>query len=81
MDLKTLLARIENKEAKIGVIGLGYVGLPLVMAFCRAGFKVLGFDIDESKTSALNRGESYILTTVREQYRLTWLRHRPGYRD
>ena len=43
MDLVKL---IEQKKAKVGVIGMGYVGLPLVREFCRAGFKVLGFDID-----------------------------------
>ncbi len=60
MNATTLIERILNREAVVGVIGLGYVGLPLVMEFCRAGFKVIGFDVDRAKTDALNRGESYI---------------------
>jgi UDP-N-acetyl-D-glucosamine dehydrogenase len=55
-----ILEIISMKEARIGVIGLGYVGLPLVIAFCRAGFPVMGFDIDESKVELLNQGKSYI---------------------
>ncbi|HEX7153255.1 MAG TPA: nucleotide sugar dehydrogenase [Thermoanaerobaculia bacterium] len=55
-----LLAKIERREARVGVIGLGYVGLPLVLLFAEAGFPVLGFDVDESKADALNRGDSYI---------------------
>ncbi len=60
MDPHPLIERIRKREAVIGVIGLGYVGLPLVTEFAKAGFKVLGFDIDQGKTDALNRGESYI---------------------
>lgn len=56
----SLPARIENGSALIGVIGLGYVGLPLLAAFHRAGFKVLGFDNDPAKIVALNRGENYL---------------------
>jgi UDP-N-acetyl-D-glucosamine dehydrogenase len=56
----TLSDLIEKKKAKVGVIGLGYVGLPLVMAFCRKGFAVLGFDVDEEKVAMLNAGKSYI---------------------
>jgi len=56
----TLLSRIESRDARVGVIGLGYVGLPLVLEFARAGFDVLGLDIDEAKPLALKRGESYI---------------------
>ncbi len=55
-----ILEIIRMKEARIGVIGLGYVGLPLVIEFCRAGFPVMGFDIDESKVVLLNQGTSYI---------------------
>ena len=55
-----LLDKISNKQAKIGVIGLGYVGLPLVIEFCKKGFHVTGFDIDEKKTNNLAKGESYI---------------------
>ncbi|MGA9821338.1 MAG: NAD(P)-binding domain-containing protein, partial [Desulfobaccales bacterium] len=56
-----LLAKIRDKQALVGIIGLGYVGLPLVLRFCQAGFRVLGFDTDDRKVEALNRGESYIM--------------------
>jgi UDP-N-acetyl-D-glucosamine dehydrogenase len=55
-----LLQRIERREALVGLIGLGYVGLPLMLAFCHAGFRTLGFDIDAEKATMLNRGESYL---------------------
>lgn len=55
-----LVDKIERKEARIGIIGLGYVGLPLVIEFCKAGFTVTGFDIDGKKIEKLNKGESYI---------------------
>ena len=57
MNLKN---KIENREAQIGVIGLGYVGLPLAMEFVRAGFHVTGIDVDQEKVKKLNRGENYI---------------------
>lgn len=52
--------KIENRSAKVGVIGLGYVGLPLVLRFSEEGFAVCGFDVDESKLEKLKRGESYL---------------------
>jgi len=52
--------KIRNRTARVGVIGLGYVGLPLAMEFAKAGFSVTGIDIQESKVSLLNRGESYV---------------------
>jgi UDP-N-acetyl-D-glucosamine dehydrogenase len=55
-----LVKRIRSKEARIGIIGLGYVGLPLVFEFCRAGFRVTGFDIDGKKVESLKKGKSYI---------------------
>jgi UDP-N-acetyl-D-glucosamine dehydrogenase len=55
-----LISKIKDKTATIGVIGLGYVGLPLVIEFCRAGFSVTGFDVDEQKVSLLRQGKSYI---------------------
>ena len=55
-----LMKKIKSQKARIGVIGLGYVGLPLVIEFCRAGFNVTGFDISRSKVESLNRGKSYI---------------------
>jgi len=56
----SLLSRIEDKSAVLGVIGLGYVGLPLLHAFHRAGFAVVGFDVDPAKIEALRRGENYL---------------------
>jgi UDP-N-acetyl-D-glucosamine dehydrogenase len=55
-----LLDRINARKANVGVIGLGYVGLPLAVEFARQGFHVYGFDVDESKTSQINAGKSYI---------------------
>ncbi|MDI6846476.1 MAG: NAD(P)-binding domain-containing protein, partial [Candidatus Saccharicenans sp.] len=55
-----LLSRITSHQAVIGVIGLGYVGLPLVREFLKAGFPVIGFDIDDEKIRKLSAGESYI---------------------
>ncbi len=57
-----LLKRFEARAATVGVIGLGYVGLPLADAFCRAGFTVVGFDIDGDKVARLNQGRSYLKT-------------------
>src|SRR5215813_6719460 len=62
-----LIRRIRNKEATIGVIGLGYVGLPICLAAGEAGLKVLGFDIDPAKSQAIQSRQSY-------------LRHIPGVR-
>lgn len=52
--------KIRGKEARVGVIGLGYVGLPLVMGFAGSGFEVVGFDVDGKKVESLNSGQSYI---------------------
>jgi len=57
---QTLLAKIDAGQAAIGVIGLGYVGLPLGLAFAQKGFMVLGFDVDSEKESMLRAGRSYI---------------------
>ena len=51
---------IAEKSAVVGVIGLGYVGLPLIQAFTRAGFRCMGFDVDQAKVDALSAGRSYI---------------------
>ena len=59
-DYKTLKQKILDKKAVCGVIGLGYVGLPLVQHLCEAGFKVIGFDVDLSKAEAIAQGKSYI---------------------
>jgi UDP-N-acetyl-D-glucosamine dehydrogenase len=55
-----LLQKIESKKATLGVIGLGYVGLPLAVEFARAGFDVIGFDVDAHKVAELMAGRSYI---------------------
>ncbi|MCI0440783.1 MAG: nucleotide sugar dehydrogenase [Chloroflexi bacterium] len=55
-----LRARIEGREAVVSVVGLGYVGLPLALAFAEAGFRVVGIDVDSGRVSALNGGESYV---------------------
>ncbi len=56
----SLLEKIQRNEAHVGVIGLGYVGLPLAVEFAHAGFKVTGFDIDEGRVAQVRAGESYI---------------------
>jgi len=54
------LERIRARQARVGVIGLGYVGLPLVVEFAHAGFDVTGFDVDASKVDSITAGKSYI---------------------
>jgi UDP-N-acetyl-D-glucosamine dehydrogenase len=58
--LDQVLARVQSRTAKVGIIGLGYVGLPLALLFNESGFPVTGFDIDPEKVKALNNGRSYI---------------------
>lgn len=60
MYKQQLLERIHNRSAVIGIIGLGYVGLPLAVAFAQAGFKVIGLDLDTRKVASLNDGKSYV---------------------
>lgn len=60
MSRQALLERINNRTARVGVIGMGYVGLPLAVEFADAGYKVLGVDPQEQKIELLNQGESYI---------------------
>ena len=57
---KKLYSKIDNKEAVLGVVGLGYVGLPLAVEKAKAGYSVIGFDIQESRCEMVNRGENYI---------------------
>jgi UDP-N-acetyl-D-glucosamine dehydrogenase len=59
-DLPLWLSLVEKRELRVGIIGLGYVGLPLVLLFSQQGFRVTGFDIDSGKVDRLNAGESYI---------------------
>jgi UDP-N-acetyl-D-glucosamine dehydrogenase len=58
--MKEVISSLKNANSKIGIVGLGYVGLPLMLRFQEEGYKVLGFDIDEFKVSRLMKGESYI---------------------
>src|SRR5262245_58851049 len=57
---ETLIGKLKDKNAKIAILGLGYVGLPLAVVFCEAGFQVTGVDPDARKVDALKKGESYI---------------------
>jgi UDP-N-acetyl-D-glucosamine dehydrogenase len=60
MSVDQLLQKIVKKKALVGVIGMGYVGLPLVLRFCEEGFRVLGFDVDSKKVTQLKKGRSYL---------------------
>ena len=60
MSHQDLLTSIRDQSAVIGVIGMGYVGLPLVITFADRGFSVIGFDVDPDKVESLNAGISYI---------------------
>lgn len=64
--MSTLKEKILNKTATLGVCGLGYVGLPLAVEKAKAGFKVLGFDVQEAKVNMVNSGENYIGDVVNE---------------
>src|SRR5262245_51970326 len=55
-----LAAKIRARTARVGVVGLGYVGLPLAVEFARAGFSVTGIDVSQEKTEKVNAGESYV---------------------
>ncbi|MDZ4781534.1 MAG: nucleotide sugar dehydrogenase [Planctomycetia bacterium] len=59
-NYESLLGRIREKTAKVGIVGLGYVGLPLARAFIDGGYPVMGFDVDQRKVDRLLAGESYI---------------------
>jgi UDP-N-acetyl-D-glucosamine dehydrogenase len=62
-----LLARINNRTACVGVVGLGYVGLPLALEFARAGFRVIGFDVNQRVVDALMAGRSHIQDVSAEE--------------
>lgn len=55
-----LLKKIENREIRVGVVGLGYVGLPLAVEKAKAGFKTVGFDVQSQKVDLVNKGHNYI---------------------
>jgi len=61
ISLSDLKRKIENRQARIGIVGMGYVGLPLALLFSNEGFRVTGFDIEERKVKTLNSGGSYIV--------------------
>lgn len=65
-DTNALIEKLINKTATLGVIGLGYVGLPLAVEKAKAGFKTIGFDVQESKVKMVNNGENYIGDVVNE---------------
>src|SRR6202045_3170881 len=65
--LQAWLERVQERAARVGIIGLGYVGLPLALLFSEGGFRVTGFDIDAEKVTRLNAGESYIHRIEPEQ--------------
>ena len=66
---ETILKKFNTRTARIGIVGIGYVGLPLAVVFAEAGFDVIGVDPDAEKVRAINRGESYILDVPTEQVR------------
>jgi UDP-N-acetyl-D-glucosamine dehydrogenase len=63
---QTLLKKIQNKEIIVGVVGLGYVGLPLAVEKAKAGFKTIGFDVQDKKVEMVNAGQNYIGDVVNE---------------
>ncbi|MCA9538059.1 MAG: nucleotide sugar dehydrogenase, partial [Myxococcales bacterium] len=65
--MSELVKKLERREARVGVIGLGYVGLPLAAAFARVGFDVLGFEVDRRKIDAVNARHSYIPDVPEEE--------------
>lgn len=67
MHIGTIIFKIENKQAIVGVIGLGYVGLPLTLCFVEKGFRTIGLDIDQSKVDALHAGRSDIKHISKER--------------
>lgn len=69
---KELIGKIKSREARIGVIGLGYVGLPLLLEFAGKGYKVLGLDVDDRKIQELKAGRSYIRHIPAEPIRATF---------
>ena len=68
-QLKSLSEKIESRTAKISIIGLGYVGLPLSLLFAEKGFQVVGFDKDENKVAVLKKGKCYITEDLEKDIR------------
>ena len=74
-SFESLVNRLERREATIGVIGLGYVGVPLIHVIVKAGYIALGFDIDQRKVNLLNEGKSYI-GHIPSEWLQTWITSR-----
>ena len=70
MPVNELIRKIAHKEAKVGVIGLGYVGLPLAFEFANVGFNVVGIDTDPTKVEAINKGNCYIKDIPTDAFKL-----------
>ena len=68
-----MLAKLRNRSARIGIVGLGYVGLPLAMEFCRKGFRVTGFEVNRERARDLSRGKSYV-EDVSSRELLRWIK-------
>ncbi len=68
-DARALIDRLRRRDARTGVLGLGYVGLPLVVEFAAAGFRATGIDVDARKTESLNRTESYLADVPSDRIR------------
>jgi UDP-N-acetyl-D-glucosamine dehydrogenase len=60
LPIKTLIRRVRDRKTTLGIVGLGYVGIPLALTACKAGFSVVGFDIDAKRVAQLNKGQSGI---------------------
>lgn len=74
--VENLKSKIQDKTFRVGIIGLGYVGLPLLWTFHKLGFDVVGFDVDESKIESMNTGKSYIKHFSDEQMSILTLSER-----
>ncbi|MBS5308903.1 NAD(P)-binding domain-containing protein, partial [Clostridium sp.] len=62
-----LLQKINDKTAKVGVVGLGYVGLPLAVEKANAGYQTIGFDVQDQKVEMVNKGQNYIGDVVDDE--------------
>src|SRR3954454_13222903 len=62
--------RIASRQARVGIVGLGYAGLPLAMAFAEAGFQVVGIDLTPQRTEPVNKPRSYLIDIPEERYAL-----------
>ena len=65
---KTFAERVQTREARVGIVGLGYAGLPLAMAFAEAGFDVTGIDLSEERVRAVLEHRSYLVDVPSERY-------------